>query len=102
MLLQAISHSHLIPAEQTEELLEIPGRFADGVGHGLDTFSGQVTQLAFDVEVEIATGCDPAEAVIKLVQKSSQFRFDSHNCFGIHVDNLLNNDCSQEYHRLAT
>jgi hypothetical protein len=101
VLLQAISHRHLVPAEQTEELLEIPGRFADGVGHGLDTFSGQVTQLAFDVEVEIATGRDSAEAVIKLVQKSSQFRFDSHNCFGIHVDNLLKKYCLQEYHRLA-
>jgi hypothetical protein len=35
------------------------------------------------------------------VQESRQFRFDSHNRLGVHVDNLLKNDRLQEYHRPA-
>jgi len=101
VLLQAISRSSLIPAEQAQELLQVSWWFTDGVGYRLDTLSGQVAQLAFDVEVEIAACRNSAEAVIKLVQESSQFWFDSHNRFDVHVDNLLKYVCLQEYHRLA-
>jgi hypothetical protein len=101
VLLQTISRRNLIPAEQTKELLQVPGWLTEGIGHWLDTFPGQVAQLTLDVEVEIATGGDPAEAVIKLVKESRQFWFDSHNRFGIHVDNLPKNNPLQEYHRLA-
>jgi hypothetical protein len=100
VLLQTISRRNLIPAKQAQELLQVPGWFTEGIGHRLNAFSGQVAQLTFNIEVEIATGGYPAEAVIKLAQESRQFRFDSHNCFGIHVDNLLKNDPLQEYHRL--
>jgi hypothetical protein len=101
VLLQTISHGCLIPAEKAQELLEVSWRFTAGISYRLDTLSGQVAQLTFDVEAEITAGRDSAEAIIKLVQKSSQFRFDSHNRFDVHVDNLLKNDCLQEYHRLA-
>jgi len=100
-LLETISQGGLIPAKQAEELLEIPWRLADGVSYRLDTLSGQIAQLALDVEVQIAMGGDSTEAVIELPQESSQFRFDSHNRFDVHVDNLLKNHCLQEYHRLA-
>jgi hypothetical protein len=102
VLLQTISYGRLIPAEKAQELLEVSWRFTAGISYRLDTLSGQVAQLTFDVEVEIATGGDSAEAVIKQVQESCQFRFDSHNRFDVHVDNLLINDCLQECHRLAT
>jgi len=101
VLLEAVSQGLVIPAEKAEELLEIPGWLADRIGHWFDTLSGQIAQLPFDVEVEIAAGGDSAEAVIELVQKSSQFRFDSHNRFDVHVDNLLKNNYLQEYHRLV-
>jgi hypothetical protein len=101
VLLQTISHGRLIPAEKAQELLEVSWRFTAGIGYRLDTLSGQVAQLTLNIEVEIAASCDSAEAVIKLVQESSQFGFDSHNRFDVHVDNLLKNDCLQEYHRLA-
>jgi hypothetical protein len=101
VLLQTISRRNLIPAKQAQELLQVSGRLTEGVGHWLDTLSGQVAQLTFNIEVEIATCGDPAEAVIKLVQESRQFRFDSHNCFCVHVDNLLKNDPLQECYRLA-
>jgi hypothetical protein len=101
VLLEAISRRNLIPAEQAQELLQVSGWLTERIGHWLDAFSGQAAQLTFNIEVEIATGGDPAEAVIKLVQESCQFRFDSHNCFGIHVDNLLKNYPLQEYHRLV-
>jgi len=101
VLLQTISHGCLIPAEKAQELLEVSWRFTAGIGYRLDTLSGQVAQLAFDVKVEITAGRDSAEVIIKLVKESSQFRLDSHNRFDVHVDNLLKNDCLQEYHRLA-
>ena len=101
VLLQTVSGSSLIPAEQAQELLEVPGRFTESVSHRLDALSGQVAQLTFNVEVEIAACRDSAEAVVKLVQESRQFRFDSHNRLGVHVDNLLKNDRLQEYHRPA-
>jgi hypothetical protein len=101
VLLQTISHGRLIPAEKAQELLEVSWWFTAGISYRFNTLSGQAAQLTFDVEVEIAAGRDSAEAVIKLVQESSQFRFDSHNRFDVHVDNLLKNDCLQEYHRLA-
>jgi hypothetical protein len=69
VLLETIAQGALIPAKQAEELLEIPWRLADGVGHRLDTLSGQITQLALDVEVQIAMGGDSAEAVIELPQE---------------------------------
>jgi hypothetical protein len=101
VLLETVSQGGLIPAEQAEELLEIPWRLADGVGHRLDTLSWQIAQLALDVEVQIATGGDSAKAVIEPPQESSQFRFDSHNRFDVHADNLLKKHCLQEFHRLA-
>jgi hypothetical protein len=101
VLLQTISHGRLIPAEKAQELLEISWWLTAGISYRFDTLSGQVAQLAFDVKVEITAGRDSAEAVIKLVKESSQFRFDSHNRFDVHVDNLLKNDCLQEYHRQA-
>jgi hypothetical protein len=101
ILLCTISCSGLIPAEQTEELLQVPWWLTESVGHWFNTLSGQVAQLAFDVEIEIASRCDSAETVVKLLQEFCQFRFDSHNRFGIHVDNLLKNNPLQEYHRLA-
>jgi hypothetical protein len=82
-------------------LLQVSGWFTEGICHRFDTLSGQIAQLALNVKVQITTGGHPAEAVIKLVQESRQFRFDSHNCFGVHVDNLLKNDSLQEYHRLV-
>jgi len=101
VLLQTISHSRPIPAEQTQELLQIPGRLTEGICHWLDTLSGQIAQLTLNVEIQIATGGDSAKAVVKLAQEPRQFRFDSHNRVGVHVDNLLKNDPLQEYHRLA-
>jgi hypothetical protein len=101
VLLQTISHGRLVPAEKAQELLEVSWRFTASISYRLDALSGQVAQLTFDVEVEITAGRDSAEAVIKLVKESSQFRFDFHNRFDVHVDNLLKNDCLQEYHRLA-
>jgi hypothetical protein len=101
VLLGTVSRRSLIPAEQAQELLQVPGWLTEGVGHRLDTLSGQVAQLAFNVKVEIATGCDSAKAVVKLVQELCQFRFYSHNRFGVHVDNLLKNDFLQKYHRQA-
>jgi hypothetical protein len=101
VLLQAVAHGLFIPAKQAEELLKIPWRLADSVGHRFDTLPGQIAQLTLDVEVEIAAGGDSAEAVIELVQESSKFRFDSHNRFDVHADNLLKNHCLQEYHQLA-
>jgi len=101
VLLQAASQGLVIPAKQAEELLKIPWRLADRIGHRFDTLSGQIAQLPLDIEVEIATGGDSTKAVIELVQKSSQFRFDSHNRFDVHADNLLKNHHLQEYHRLV-
>jgi hypothetical protein len=89
IFLQTISRRNLIPAEQAQELLQVSGWFTEGICHRFDTLSGQITQLALNVKVQITTGGDSAEAVVKLVQESRQFRFDSHNCFGVHVDNLL-------------
>jgi hypothetical protein len=101
VLLQTISHGRLIPAEKAQELLEISWGFTAGISYRFDTLSGQVAQLPLNVEVQVTAGRDSAETVIKLVQESSQFRFDSHNRFDVHVDNLLKNDYLQEYHRLA-
>jgi hypothetical protein len=72
VLLQTVSHTSLIPAEKAQELLKISWRFAAGISYRFDTLSGQVAQLTLDVEVKIAAGRDSAEAVIKLVQESSQ------------------------------
>jgi hypothetical protein len=101
VLLEAVSGSSLIPAEQAQKLLQVAWGLTESVGHWLDTLSRQVAQLTLNVEIQIAPRCDSTEAVIKLVQKSGQFRFDSHNRFDVHVDNLLKNNSLQEYHRLA-
>ena len=101
VLLQVVAQGLVIPAKQAEELLKIPWRLTDSVGHWFNTLSDQIAQLPLDVEVEIAAGSDSAEAVIKLVQESSEFRFDSHNRFDVHADNLLKKHHLQEYHRPA-
>jgi hypothetical protein len=43
----------LIPAEQAQELLQVSGWFTEGVSHWLDTFSGQIAQLALNIEIQI-------------------------------------------------
>ena len=101
VLLQAVAQGLVIPAKQAEELLKIPWRLADGVGHWFDTLSGQIAQLPLDIEVEIPASGDSAETVIELPKEPSKFRFDSHNCFDVHADNLLKNHCLQKCHRLA-
>jgi len=101
VLLEAVSGSNLIPTEQAQELLQVAWGLTERVGHWFDTLSGQVAQLTLNVEIQIAPGCDSAKAVVKLTQELSQFRFDPHNRFDIHVDNILKNDGLQKYHRLV-
>jgi hypothetical protein len=101
ILLQSISQCCLIPPEQAEKLLQVSRWLIKSIGHWLDTFSGQLTQLPLDIEVEITAGRNPAEAVIELVQKSGQLRFYPHNRFGVHADNLLQEHSLQENYRLA-
>jgi len=48
-----VSGRRLIPAEETQELLQVARRLVESVGHRLDTLSGQVAQLPFDVQIRI-------------------------------------------------
>ena len=101
VVLEAIPHRSLVPAKQTKELLQVAWWFASSVRHGLDAFAWQIAQLALDVEIKVATGRDPSKAVVKLVQKASQFRFDPQNYVCIHADDLQKTSSFTTCHRLV-
>lgn len=65
------------------------GRYPGSVGHWLDALTGQVGQLAPDINRQVLPGRTASETVIKLTQKLLPCRFDFHNRFCVHVDNLL-------------
>ena len=93
--------SELVPAEQTQELLQIAWRFPDGIGHGFDAFPLQITQLPLDLEVELATAGDTPETIVKLMQKPGQLRFDPQNRVGLHAEYLQIIHLSVGYYWLA-
>jgi len=101
VLLQPVPDSELVPAEQTQELLQISWGYPDSISHRFDAFPLQITQLPLDVEVEVTTGGDTPETVVKLMQKSGQLRFDPQNRVGVHAEYLQIIRLSAGYYRLA-
>jgi hypothetical protein len=101
VLLEAVASCSFVPAKEAEKLLQVSRGFADGVGHRLNAFTGQVAELALNVHVKISTRCDSTETVIKLTQELGQFRLDPHNNVRIHADSPFRMNSSKRIHRLA-
>jgi hypothetical protein len=101
VLLEPVSSGLFIPAKEAEKLLQVSRGFADGVGHRLDAFTGQIAELTFNVHVKISTRCDSTETVVKLTQELGQFRFDLHNNIRIHAESPFRIGSSERIHRLA-
>jgi hypothetical protein len=101
VLLETITQALLIPAEQAEKLLQITGRLSAGVGNRLNAFAFQVAQLALDIQVQVPTGADAAETVVKLMKKTGQLRFDPQNCVGVHALAPFRTSCSEKNYRQA-
>jgi len=101
ILLKLISHALFIPAEQAEKLLQVAGRHAERVGHGLEALTRQIAQLPLDVQVEIPSAADPAEVGIELPEETRQFRLELQNRLGVHTDDLPKETSFPWVHRLA-
>jgi len=98
-LLTAIPHGRLVPAVETQQLLQVPRRNPRGIGHGLDALAGQRPQLPLHVRGQVLAGRAPPKTIVKLMQVFRQSRSDPQNRVGVHAMSPSRNRFPVRIHR---
>ena len=100
-LLTTVPHRRLVPAIQTQKLLQIPRWNPGGVRYGLKALTRQGPQLTLHVGVDMPPRRAATETIVVLVQIVRQRRSNSQNRFSFHARTPFRNTDPERLHRPA-